>query len=142
MGFEVARETTSPEDEAVLALLPPSLAELARVSSVAAALTLAREYGGRRIYIPEVMTEAHPLAVLIGYDAAMALSHHYPGDRPEIPMLRDWRAKVKANAIASARRAGRTQAELAREFGMTERGIRLAERRAEAVADVDQLDLF
>ncbi|WP_374499119.1 Mor transcription activator family protein [Zoogloea sp.] len=138
----MALPTPRPEDEAVLALLPPSLAELARVSSVAAALALAREYGGRRIYIPEVMTETHPLAELIGYDAATALSHHYPGDRPEIPMLRDWRAKVKANAIASARRAGRTQAELAREYGMTERGIRLAERRAETVADVDQLDLF
>lgn len=138
----MARHPIGPADEAVLALMPPSLAELARVSSVAAALALAREYGGRRIYIPEVMTEDHPLAVLIGFDAAMALSHHYPGDRPEIPMLRDWRAKVKANAIASARRAGRTQADLAREYGMTERGIRLAERRAEVVADVDQLDLF
>lgn len=138
----MARHPIDPADEAVLALMPPSLAELARVSSVAAALALAREYGGRRIYIPEVMTEDHPLAVLIGFDAATALAHHYPGDRPEIPMLRDWRAKVKANAIASARRAGRTQAELAREYGMTERGIRLAERRAEVVADVDQLDLF
>lgn len=142
MGFDMALPTPRPEDEAVLALLPPSLAELARVSSVAAALALAREYGGRRIYIPEVMTETHPLAELIGYDAATALSHHYPGDRLEIPVFRDLRARIKANAIVAARRAGRSQADLAAEYGMTERGIRMAERRAEQAGDPAQGDLF
>lgn len=131
-----------PADAAVLALMPPSLAEIARVSSVATALTLSARYGGRRIYMPEVMTEEHYLAQAVGIDAAMALSHHYPGDRLEIPVFRDLRARIKANAIVAARRAGRSQADLAAEYGMTERGIRLAERRAEQAGDPAQGDLF
>lgn len=122
--------------------MPPSLREIARVSSVATALTLSNRFGGRRIYLPEVMTIDHELAQIVGIDAAMALSHHFAGERIEIPIFRDLRSRIKANAIAAARRAGRTQAELAAEYGMTERGIRFAERRADEVSDPDQYRLF
>lgn len=40
---------------------------------------LAADFGGRRLYIPENVGPHHPLAVSIGLDAAVKISHVYGG---------------------------------------------------------------
>lgn len=131
-----------PADAAVLELLPSSLADIARVIGVAATLKLCEARPGGRIFIPKEATPDHWIAELLGIDAFAALVHVYKGERPEIPLAHKWQLRIKERAIVSARRAGQSQYEVAQQYGMTQRGIRKAERRAESRTDTDQLDLF
>jgi Mor family transcriptional regulator len=136
------RPILDPADEALLTLLPGELAEIGRLIGVASCIKLVETWGGRRLYIPAHVTNGHPLAELLGLDVAMALCTAYAGERPEIPRAQGWRQTIKAHAIALARASGLSQAEVARQYGMTERGVRKVERRAERTGSDVQLPLF
>lgn len=54
--------------------LPGGLASVAEVVGSAAALSLAREFGGLELYIPENVPEGHPLARALGLAPARAVA--------------------------------------------------------------------
>jgi hypothetical protein len=114
---------------------PPGLVEIASRIGAEAALKLAREYGGVRLYVPQTMRSGHPIARLIGPVAAQALCDWRPGEQLELPTLYAMRAK-KAMII----KAEGSNRAIARSLGVSERYVRLV-RNAGRTRD-DEPDLF
>ncbi|CAM5397395.1 hypothetical protein AFEL58S_01981 [Afipia felis] len=73
--------------------LPGVLAVIAEVAGETAAIQLAAQYGGTRVYIPkEIPSDAHWLAECVGRRAADAICEHFragqgPGCRLDIPLF-------------------------------------------------------
>jgi Mor family transcriptional regulator len=76
-----AREQILEED------FPASLAEVVRAIGIPAMLKLAARFGGVRVYVPQPgrLTEGHPLARLIGIDAARVLAKIRGGEWRDLP---------------------------------------------------------
>jgi hypothetical protein len=49
--------------------LPPTLAEIARITSVEVAIAIARKWGGRRLYLPATLPHLYDRTYLRRYDA-------------------------------------------------------------------------
>lgn len=129
-----------PITQAMLDLFPASLAEIARIIGPQGALRLVELYGGRRLYIPERIDATHALARELGLEAAEALGATYAGERIEIPLARQWCAAIRAKAVAEARAAGHSQAQVAEQFGICERTVRSFVARAKE--ESAQVSLF
>jgi len=82
-------------DLEVLDLLPDELRQIAEEIGVDAALKLVSARGGVCLYVPMVMTPDHPIARLIGMEAARKLSKRYQGERIEIPRAVGWRRALR-----------------------------------------------
>ncbi|HEV2675529.1 MAG TPA: hypothetical protein VGV37_13375 [Aliidongia sp.] len=68
--------------------LPEMLANIARWTSVEIAIAIAREFGGGRLYIPETIKREHPLARLVGLQAARVIGAQLGGERFKVPSAR------------------------------------------------------
>lgn len=91
--------------------LPGALAEIAEIAGVQAALKLAADYGGRRVYIPARAADDHWLVVCVGRVAADSICRHFAApsdvDRPHV-CSRGCRVDVPmagGGVLAGARRA-------------------------------------
>lgn len=122
------------------AILPESLQLIADIVGAPAALKIAARWGGTRLYITEAPGEDHPLAQLIGLDAARALGEAYAGERIEIAKADCWKKAMRNRLILDARKSGVSQARLAREHDITERHVRNIETGVEE--DINQGHLF
>lgn len=111
------------------------LAEIAAVAGDEAAETLARTFGGHRIYIRERITGEDWLSRLVGVTAAAALAQRFTGEYLDIPRRLGARARIRL-----LRDAGRTVRQIADAVGCTERHVYAV--LAEAGADDRQADLF
>ena len=67
--------------------LPATLAAIAEVAGLDAAIKIALHHGGGRLYVPS-RAPGSALADLIGLDAAQALARDMGGDRLIIPMAK------------------------------------------------------
>lgn len=102
--------------------LPPNLQEMAQVIGLPATLMIVREYGGTRVWVPKTASPDHPLWRLIGPEALARLCQHYGGEFLDIAKGEIAIKAVRDAAIRAA--TGKTQAQLAREYHLTERHIR------------------
>ncbi|WP_186301480.1 Mor transcription activator family protein [Denitromonas halophila] len=136
------KPATPADNEALLALLPALLADIARLIGVPGALKLIDRHGGTRLYVPEQIPRGHALVTLLGHGEALLLAERYGGDRIDIPVAHGWRRAMRNAAIMHERRSGTPQPAVARRYGMTERGIRMIERQCEAGDDDVQYGLF
>ena len=61
--------------------LPSLLGEIAGATDLNSALVIARDWGGRQVYIPspQKLGEEHELAKLIGYEMALKLCQYFSG---------------------------------------------------------------
>ncbi|MEO8343372.1 MAG: Mor transcription activator family protein [Gallionella sp.] len=104
---------------------PGVLAEIADAIGEDAAMTIANQYGGTRLYVPKRIQVVHPLAELLGMEAAQKLASVLGGqdhfDIPQAVALK--RAKRNAQIFAD-RAEGASVSELARKNSMSERNIR------------------
>src|SRR3546814_20701232 len=66
---------------------PQSLIEIAQMTSVATALKLVDAFGGLKCYIPQLLTDDHPLVRGIGREAAHVLHEQFRGDYIQVPVL-------------------------------------------------------
>ena len=121
----------------IAAELPPLLQEVAELTSVSAALTLALHFGAERMYIRQVMAADHPLAQAVGLDHARAIAAQYGGDYVTWPAataaLRRHEARRLRRAAATAalrrhearrlRRAGCSLAQIGRALGIQQRAV-------------------
>ncbi len=122
--------------------LPASVRELVETVGLAAALRIVEARGGVRLCVPRQAKPDHWLARLIGVEALKTLVAMYGGEAIEIPrcagaMLAAWERQV-----VEQHARGASNAELARRYGYTERGLRKLRRRVAAQPDAPQLDLF
>ncbi len=111
--------------------LPQSLVELIGLIGLDSAMALVDAHGGTTITVPMRYRADHWLARLIGEEAARALIDHYGGDRIEVPRCAAALRAQRDRAILDAWRRGHSQARLARQYRLTERGVRKIIRRAE-----------
>lgn len=112
-------------------LLPQSIQELIDIVGIKAALIIVEERGGIRLPVPVEVNQGHWLYTAIGKEAFTALVEYYAGEEIEIPRCSTAMRAIKDHHIAAAANQGASNAELAREFGYTERGIRKLRRRVE-----------
>ena len=75
------------DDEAILAELPPLLQEIATLTSVAVALTLADAFGGTMLYVPKTARADDNLSSKVGLEAGV----------PSRPTL--WRRRAEGPAL-------------------------------------------
>jgi transcriptional regulator GlxA family with amidase domain len=102
--------------------------EIAALIGEAAALALAEEFGGSRLYIPSMIEDGHRIAEAIGMPAARVLSARFAPDVVVVPLCRELRA-------AHYRGQGLSNGKIARRLGLTERGVeRIFERLREGAA--------
>lgn len=97
--------------------------ELINLAGIVAAIRICRHFKGRSVYIPETMHETHPIALIIGWDAALELSRRWGGDRLEIPAESSALVTVRNMQICNAYSTGSTISELARDYGYSRSGI-------------------
>ena len=74
--------------------LPPPPAELAALSrhlTPAQLLALVEAHGGTRLYIPHAPNQASPVALVVGYEGAVALAAAMGGETLKVPLARHWR---------------------------------------------------
>ena len=99
--------------------------EIIDVIGEAAAVALAEECAGVRLYVPAKVTDDHVITRAIGRAAAEKLSAFYSPTTIHVPLLRRLRAE-------RLRQAGLSNAKIAVRLGMTENGVEkiFARRRA------------
>lgn len=64
------------------------LEDLIETIGLPATIELTRVYGGRTLHVPMTLTQAHPLALAIGVQAAEALSRAFSQVQIEVPAAR------------------------------------------------------
>ena len=111
-----------------------------------AAITLLDKKGGGRIYIPAHLSDDHWLIALIGRKAAIALveqiSINGSGDQIELPVGSTGRERLYRRERDKLLKAGKSNSQIARELGVTDRAVRRARQRSRDVVDDKQRRLF
>lgn len=116
-------------EQAALAVLPPSARELVEVIGVAATLAIIRHRGGIRLYVPIRAEPSHPLGHICGMEPFRRLVAHYRGEEIDIPLCR----ALREQEALAAHNEGESVAQLARQYGCTERTMRSMLKRARAM---------
>lgn len=110
-----------------------ALAELSAAIGEEGALSLARSFGGVRLYVPRVIGAHHPICVAIGRAFADRLAVWAGGGSIDIPKQAERRARV----LSLHRRGTLTRAAIALETGYSERHVyRLTSESSERHPDL------
>ena len=110
---------------------PPALQHLVALIGEAMALRLVELHGGRRVFVPRRAGARQKLAVELSPQAEAALVEEFGGGNIEVPLVRDWRARIY-------RARGMTHAAIAERLGCGEWAVRSYLRQPDSV---DQLGL-
>jgi hypothetical protein len=111
--------------------LPASVRELVEVIGLAAALAIVEARGGVRLSVPTKATADHWLVEVIGLPALEQLVAVYAGEELEIARCAAALRTLQERRIVAEFESGASNAELARKYQYTERGIRKLRRRVE-----------
>jgi hypothetical protein len=122
--------------------LPDSIQEMAEVIGFSATLKIVEERGGITLCVPTKVKADNWLTQLIGLEAMKNLVSYYNGEEIEIPRCAAAIKAAQDQVIYERIKEGASQAKLAREFGYTERGIRLLKKRMDDSMRMDQASLF
>jgi len=101
--------------------LPGILGELAALVGVRPALALAREYGGRRLFVPPEPKPGHRLCIIMGERAARVLGSLRGSERIDVPTAV---TLLRWYAAARLRASGYSHGAIAEKLGMSERRVR------------------
>lgn len=121
--------------------LPMSLKEMSDIIGLEATHKLVSAYGGTRLRVPVKMPETHPLAELLGLEAARALSCHYGLEEFDVPTASAAIKRARNHRMyLEHHEEGVSARRLALKYRLTER--RVWEILAEGDQDDRQVDLF
>lgn len=120
-------------------LLPKGLRELAAIIGVGAALGIAQEYSGQRLYIPAKAHPRHQLVAIIGMESLRQLCAVYRGEEIEIPKIDKALIQLKHRLLREMTQRRCSNREIARTLNYTERRVR--QLKSELDGD-NNLDLF
>lgn len=112
-----------------------AFAELAEALGLAAAKTLALNFGGTRLYVPRAIGEHHPIRVALGEELAEKLVKWVGGGSIDVPKQAARRARVRELHSSGAL----TNQRIALETGYSERHVY---RLLSDARDDRQLGLF
>jgi hypothetical protein len=93
------------------AALPGVLAEIARLTSVEAAIAVARQLGGKKFYTSIEPKRRHPLIRVLGWTAGRLVCRQLGGDTLEIPYAKAQLRKYDAVQLRSKGKSVRVIAE-------------------------------
>lgn len=111
------------------AYLPPTLAEIARVAGLPAALTIAETKGGLEVYIPRRAPEGHWLVDCVGREAADKIGAYYGDQRITVPLGdRNFYARARRRA-AELLAEGKSLNTVAGQLGVHVRTIKRVKKR-------------
>lgn len=99
------------------------LDEIVELAGIQPAVRLCRTFGGRQVYIPEDMTETHPLALCMGYNPARELAKRYGRERLTIPAEQGALVMQRDRAMADDYTAGRSVSWLSRTYGVSRKWV-------------------
>jgi hypothetical protein len=119
--------------ETVQDYLPDSIKYLMTIISIDSTLLLIKRYGGIYLDIPVTAKPSHPIAKLIGIDDFKKLTHEFAYTRLEIPSCYRLISLMRAFSILQEKRNGDSNRTLALKYGISDRAVRLALKKAEAV---------
>lgn len=122
--------------------LPGALAEIARATSLKAALQLARDFGGTHVWIPEHPTPDTRLARCVGLSAARKISQVLGRGSLLVPLGPLSHGARKHAAIARELGKGKSASQVARDQGCHLRTVRRHRRRIRDTASTPLLDLI
>lgn len=97
------------------------ISDITRVIGMRATSHLARDFGGRRVYIPAKVSSRDQITRSIGLGAAARLARSFGGDRVMIPAHPD--RVLRRAQIVALRTAGVSVSRIARTLGCTERYV-------------------
>jgi len=117
----LARVSRVPTHEGHMLSRTSLIGDITRVIGIQATSHLARDFGGRRVYIPAKVSARDQITRSIGIGAASRLARLYGGDRVMIPAHPD-RVLRRAQIIA-LRMRGLSVSRIARTLGCTERYV-------------------
>lgn len=104
------------------------LEEIVQVSGYPAALELCRAFGGRTVWVPNPITETHPVALTMGYKPACAFAERFSGEPVFIPNERTALMDQRNRLIVADYQGGEgvepaSVSELAQRYGLTRKRI-------------------
>lgn len=103
---------------------------------------LLQEVADRAAAVTAELGLPHDIAAHVGAAVADSLSEHWAGQQVTFPLRCYYGLSPRELAIAERVRNGARVYEIAREFTMTERGVRKLLSRLQVRRPVDQPDLF
>jgi hypothetical protein len=124
------------------AYLPPTLAEIARVAGLPAALQLMHTHGGVRVGIPKRAPDGHWLVELVGREAADRLGAHFAGGRVLIPLGEKGYLSRRRRLAAERLAEGQSLDAVALATDMHVRTVSRVKARLRSSNRGDQGDLF
>lgn len=117
----------SPPDD--FSYLPPTLAKVAQLAGLPAALALAEARGGREVYIPRRATESHWLVQTVGRAAADAISDYFGDQRLQLPLgPRNFYSRARRRA-AEMLEAGDSVNQVVEQTGVCARSVKRYRKR-------------
>lgn len=99
------------------------LDDLVRVIGHRHAIELLRAWGGRRIKVPEDLDQDHPLAFVVGLEAAKKLAHYYGHVDLDLPAERNFLIDLRNAAILKEFKEGSKIRTLASVYGVSRRQV-------------------
>lgn len=121
--------------------LPENFKDVIEVIGLQSALVLADKLGGIRMYVPERMSDEHPLVETLGRKKAQLLSDHYTGDYLYLPRCAEALRNLRNSRIIAERNQGASTSKLALRYRLTERQVQTIIARG-VEKDERQQDMF
>lgn len=118
--------------ETIQGYLPDSIQYLMTIVSVESVVLLVKTYGGSWIAVPSKAKPHHCLAELIGMGDFKKLVAVFADTKLEIPSCSRFISLMRAFSILQEKRNGDSNRTLALKYGISDRAVRLAAKKAEA----------
>ncbi len=118
--------------------LPACLMAVLEVAGEDVMLKLVAKRGGTRLHLGRQPSEDGPLAEAVGIDAARAIQARFAADSVthiDVPIMSTALTRERVRRILALRADGVKNADIARQLGMTERGVYMAAAKAREDAE-------
>lgn len=113
-----------------------TLDDIAAVIGFTAAVRLAAHYGDRDVYVPNTVTDMHPIAKLIGVSRTKALHAHWQGERISVPSLSIVESEIRRGKILELLLQGLSSYTIAKVLSMSERRIQQLKKEFDLTGEI------
>jgi hypothetical protein len=100
--------------------LPPQIQRLVPLCGIGRAVAFAKQFGGKRFFVPKKVYSTHPLVKCVGWQGAQRISAEFGGEDWTVPSARTYLTWLEARAL---RIVGLSRRDIALKLGVTLRHI-------------------